>query len=342
MIIKILKNLLKLLPIIIIALTSWVLYLFWENYEPKNIVLSNSIEAKDVIVSSKVGGRILNIYIKEGDNVSRGQKLLELESDEIVAQLHQVKASLKKANFEYQDLVKGARPQEIFQAKENVLEVQAKLEKAKLNYENSLDDFVRMENLYKKGAISKQKYNGYKTSKDIALKEVDSFQHKLIKEKEYESLVQEGARKDQISALREEINYFEFKVKELEKYVNELSIISPLNGEISSFDLKVGELVKPNEPLLTIVDLSDIYVRVYVPANKLAKVKIKEKVKLKADSFPNDIFQGYISYIGAQAEYTPRNVQTPEERTKLVYPVKVQIVNKENKLRDGMYITVEL
>ena len=339
---NLMKKIATLWPIFLIGIIAWILYTLWINQMPSKITLSNSVEAKDVKVSSKVTGRISTIYIKEGDKVKAGQKLLELEGDEIVAGLNQAIANLKKSESEYIDLKKGARPQEIAQAAAQTNKTEALLEEAKAKYENAQRDYERMEELYKEGAISKQKSDEFFTKKDVAEKEVASYEEELIKSKENENLVKEGPRKDQLSALRAQIEYYKEKVKELNKYTTELTVISPLDGEVSSFDLKVGEVIKANQPLLTITDLSDIYVRVYIGGNQLGKVKPKQKVKLIADSFPNEFFNGYISYIGAQAEFTPRNIQTPEERTKLVYPVKIQIENKENKLRDGMYITVQL
>lgn len=332
----------KILPIVIVGIIAWISYNFWLNYIPRKIILSNSLEAKDVKVSSKVTGRISKIFIKEGDKVTEGQKLLELEGEEIIAQFDQAKASHQKANSELTDLKKGARPQEIAQAEAITLKTKALLKQAKAKYQNALKDYNRMNELYKEGAISKQSLDTYETQKNVLLEEVNNYEQEYIQSQENENLVKEGPRKDQVKALRAQVDYFNAKVKELNKYTNELTVISPLKGEVSSFDLKVGEVVKANQPLLTITDLSDIYVRIYVPNSHLAKVKLNQKVKIKADSFPNELFKGSITYIAAQAEYTPRNVQTPEERTKLVYPVKIQIQNKKNKLRDGMYVTVEL
>lgn len=337
-----LKKLLKLLPIIFIGIIAWLLYNSWLNSMPKKVVLSNSIEARDINISSKVSGRISKIFIKEGDKVKTDQKLLLLEGEEISAQLDQAKANLSKSKSDLADLIKGARPQEIAQAHAQTLRTKALLSQAKSKFENALADFNRMEELYKEGAISKQSFDKFKTEKDVAEKEVSNYEQENIKSRENEDLIKEGPRKDQVKALESQAEYYKAKVKELEKYVSELTVISPIDGEVSSFDLEVGEVVKANQTLATVTDLSDMYVRVYVPGTKLSKVKLKQKVKLVADSFPKNTFEGYISYIGAQAEYTPRNVQSPEERTKLVYPVKIQIQNKENKLRDGMYITVKL
>lgn len=336
------QKIIKITPILLVGFIAWFTYTYWSNQMPSKVILSNSIEAKDVKVSSKVGGRISNIYIKEGDKVQKGQKLLELEGDEIVAQLNQAKANLKKSQSDLQDLKKGARSQEIAQAIAHTLKTKAILEQAKIKHENALADFKRMEQLFNEGAISKQIFDRFQTQKDIAEKEIINYEQEYIKAKENEDLIKEGTRKDQLNSLVAQVEYYKAKVTELKKYVSELTVISPLAGEISSFDLKIGEVINGNQSLLTVTDLTDIYVRVYIPGNKLEKVKLQQKIKIKADSFPKDLFSGYISYIGAQAEYTPRNIQTPEERTKLVYPVKVQIQNKENKLRDGMYVTIEL
>lgn len=336
------KRILSFLPIVLVGLIAWFSYTKWLNSTPINIVLSNAIQAKDVKVSSKVSGRISNIFIKEGDKVKKGQKLLELEGDEIIAQLKQAQASLLKAKAEHKDLFLGARPQEIAQAGAQTAKINALLEEANFKYNNSLTDFSRMKELFNQGAISKQRFDQSETEKNIAEQEVINLKQERTKSEENEDLIKEGARKEQLKSLLAQVEYSKAKVEELEKYVSELSVIAPLDGEISSFDLKEGELIKSNQPLTTITDLSDIYVRVYIPNTKLGKVKLKQEVKINADPFPNEDFEGSISYIGAQAEYTPRNIQTSEERTKLVYPVKIQIKNKGNKLRDGMYVTVKL
>ncbi len=336
------QRLFKLWPLVLLAAIAIIANSIWLNSVPKNIILSNSIEAKDVEVSSKVNGRVSEIFIKEGEQIKTGQSLLILEGDEIKAQLEQAKASLKKSESELLDLKKGSRPQEVTQAEANTAMAQALLEESKAKYGNDLVDFNRMEGLYKKGAISEQSFNKYKTQKNVSKNDVRNYEEELIKAKENESLVKEGPRADRVEALKSQVEFDKAKVKELIKYNDELTVISPLDGEISSFDLKVGEVIMAFQTLLTVTDLSDMYVRIYIPGNKLSIIKLNQKVKIKADSFPEKYFDGYISYIGAQAEYTPRNVQTPEERTKLVYPVKIEITNKENKLRDGMYVTVEL
>lgn len=339
---KPLQKILKIWPIIAIGLVAWLAEDIWLKSVPNKVALSNSLEAKDVKISSKVTGRILKIYVKEGDIVKKGQEILILDGKDIKAQYEQSLASLTKAEMELKDLIVGARAQEIRQAESERKKAEEILEQAKARFKNSLLDYNRISELYTDGAISKQALDKAEMQKVFDEKDVSSKEKALIISQENESLVKEGPRKDHIKTLEANLKLSKAKAEEFKSYVDELTVKSPLDGEISSFDLKEGEVIKANQILATITDLSDIFVRVYVSSSKLGAVKIKEKVKVKADSFPNEFFDGIVTYIGAQAEFTPRNIQTPEERSKLVYPVKVQIENKENKLRDGMYVVVEI
>jgi HlyD family secretion protein len=339
---KPLKNILKAWPIIAVAFVAWAAEDIWLKSSPSRVTLSNILEAKDVKISSKVSGRISTILIKEGDIVKKGQKLLILDGEEIKAQYDQSVANSIKAEMELKDLIMGARVQEIIQAESEKEKAQELLNQSKAKYKNSLLDYNRISELYHEGAVSKQTFDKAEMQKNFDENEVFSREKNLINSIENESLVKEGPRKDHVKASQANVSFSKAKTKEFKNYVDELTVISPLDGEVSSFDLKEGEVIKANQILATVTDLSDVFVRVYVSSLQLGKIKIREKVKIKADAFPIDIFDGVISYIGAQAEFTPRNIQTQEERTKLVYPVKVQIENKDNKLRDGMYITVEL
>lgn len=339
---KVLKKIASFWPIFLIAFISYYSYVLWLEQSPKEVELSNSLEAKDIAVGSKVAGRIKKIYIDEGDYVKKGQLLLELEGDELVAQLNQAKYNYQRANHDFIDLQMGARPQEVTESVAHTKKTKAQLEESKLIYENKLSDYNKMSKLFSDGAISKKDLERFEVEKNTAEKAVDNLEQEYIKAVQREELIKEGPRKDQVKSYKANYlsNYYRFK--ELEKYASELNVIAPANGEISSFDLEVGELVSPNQPLLTITDLNDIFVRLYIPSTKLSTVKTNQEVKLVADSYPKDEFEGKITYISSKAEFTPRNIQTAEERSKLVYPVKIQVLNKNKKLRDGMYVTVKL
>ncbi len=332
----------KFWPILLVGFTAWITEDLWLKGFSSQHTLSNILEAKDVKISSKVNARIKQIFIKEGDLVKKGQILLIFDGDDIQAQYEQSKANTKKAEYELIDLTKGARKQEIISAELDTKKNQELLDQAVSKLENAEADFKRASELYKEGALSKQAYDKALADKVWSEKEVKSREKSLQSISQSENLVKEGPRKDKVSAYRAQLEFFIAKERELKDYADELTITSPLEGEISNFDLKEGELIKPNQVIATITDLSDIYVRVYVPPSLLPKLKLRDNVRIVPDGLNDKVFYGKISYIGAQAEFTPRNIQTIEERTKLVYPVKIQIENKDSILKDGMYVTVEL
>ncbi len=127
----------------------------------------------------------------------------------------------------------------------------------------------------------------------------------------------------------------------LEKQLDELQIRSPLDGVIEALDLEPGDLVPPSAPVLSMLDDSHVWVRAYVPQNRLS-VDLGEKLQVFIDSFPNDHFVGTVTFVSRQAEFTPSNVQTPEERAKLVFRVKVAVENPTRKLRPGMSADITL
>lgn len=336
------KNIASVWPIFLIAFFAWYSYIIWLEKRPSEIELSNSIEAKDVLVSPRVSGKIKEIFIDEGYTVKKGQILLKIEADELNAQLDQAKSSYSQAVYDLLDLKKGARYQEKAQAYLSVNEIKTQLDEAKLNLDNRKNEYIRMKALYDDGAISKNNYEKYELAYRTTQKNVTLLEESYKKSMANESLVFEGPRIDQIRSREANTKKISGQIKELQTYVNELTIVSPIDGEISSFDMEVGEIVSANKPILTITDLSDMFVRIYIPVTELSKMTINKILNLKVDSFPNETFKGKVVYIGANAIFTPRNIQTPEERTKLVYPVRVKIDNANKKLRDGMYVTVKI
>ncbi len=336
------SKILKIWPIILIGLIAWLCEDIWVKNLSTIVSLSNSIEAKDVKIGSKVGGRISKIYISEGDFVKEGQILLTLDGNDIIPQLEQSKANLLKVEMELNDVLAGSRKQEI---EETIFERKYSeeiLEQSKAKLINISADYQRIYELYKSGATSKQSFDKYQLDKNLAEIDVKSKEKLLIISKQKESLAKEGYRSNHIRSKIAEVAVAKAKYLEFKNLVGELTLIAPISGEISSFDLKVGEVVQPNEVLATITDLSDIFVRIYVNSSILGMIMINDPVDVIADAYPTKIFLGKIKYISAQAEFTPRNVQTSEERSKLVYPVKVVIDNQDKKLRDGMYVVVKI
>jgi multidrug resistance efflux pump len=133
----------------------------------------------------------------------------------------------------------------------------------------------------------------------------------------------------------------EATLQTIEKQISELKIISPADGVVEAVNLEPGDLVGSNAPVISILDLNHLWVRCYVPENHL-DIRIDQRVKVTIDSYPDRSFEGVISFVSRQAEFVPRNVQTPEERSKQVFRVKVRLQNEERLLRPGMAADVWL
>ncbi len=191
---------------------------------------------------------------------------------------------------------------QVAQNRANLRNSEAQLEKAK-------KDLERYEILYQKQAISTQQLDAARTGYDVAL-----------------------AQSQQAGA----------SVRMSEVRLGDAVIYSPTNGVVLRKNIEAGETVGAGTPIFTIGDMGDPWIKVYVKENKLGLVKLGQKVQVTTDSYPGKVYEGTITYISAEAEFTPKNVQTQEERVKLVFGVKVSVKNVNNELKPGMPADVKI
>ncbi len=339
--------------------------------EPLHV--SGFIEAEDVRLGSRVGGRVARVLVEEGQRVTPGTVLVELEPFDLNERLAQAIAEREARRAEYKlalagfraeeiaaasakvdqlaaeltKLEEGPRAQEISAAEARVRLAQAELELAQLQH-------ARIRSLYETNAASRDEFDAAVTRLRVAEETV------LVRKEELD-LLQEGTRDDDIAAARalyeqsrqelelrqagsraEEIARAkaalagaEAAVNAIERRREELTIRAPIEGVVESIDLEPGDLVSPNSPVVSLIDPSLLWVRAYVPEDRLA-VKIDQRVQVTVDSRPNERFEGHVSFIARQAEFTPGNVQTPEERSKQVFRIKVVLDEGHDVLLAGM------
>ena len=154
-------------------------------------------------------------------------------------------------------------------------------------------------------------------------------------------LKQKGYRQEDVDAAKAARDAAQFALLAIDRQLDELKIHSPLDGVIEAFDLEPGDLVPPSAPVLSLLDDNHIWVRAYIPQNRLS-VNVGQKLRISIDSFGEEDFEGTVIFVSRLAEFTPSNVQTPEERSKLVFRMKVAVENPEKKLRPGMSADVWL
>lgn len=347
------------------AIAATVLYANWFHRDP-SLQGSGTVEARDIRVGSKVGGRIDKVLVREGDAVQAGQILITFDDQELLASLNQARANAEKAQ-------RGFRTEEIAEAraaaaqakadyelrrngyrKEDIAAAAADLERTKAEEVRTRLDFQRYDSLAKKDLVSKQQRDTAEANWKVALAQQDNAQHKLdelkrgYRPEEIASadahyrqaqatleMMERGNRREDIAAAKAAYAYEQARYRERQ-------VTAPSNAVVEVLDIRPGDLIAPNTPVATLLERDQIYVRIYIPETELGRVKLGEKAEIRVDSFPNQVFDGAVEQINQQAEFLPRNVQTREERVHQVFGVKVRIDDPSSRVRAGMAADVKL
>lgn len=327
---------------------------------------SGTVEARNIRVGSKVGGRIDKVLVREGDSVEAGQVLISFDDKELSASLSQARANAVKAE-------RGFRSEEIAEARAAAAQAKAEYEQRKNGYRKEdiaaaqadLDrttadevrahlDFQRYEALAQKDLVSKQQRDTAEANWKMALAQKESAQHKLDElsrgyrleeiasaEARYRQTqatlekFEHGSRPEDIAAARAALAYDEARFRERE-------VVAPSASTIEVLDVRPGDLIAPNTPIATLLERDQIYVRIYIPETEIGRIHLGQKAEIRVDSFPNQSFSGVVEQINQQAEFLPRNVQTREERIHQVFGVKVRIEDSSHRVLAGMAADVKL
>lgn len=286
------------------------------------VSVTGTVEATQVDVSVKITGRILERLVKEGDKVSRGQLLVRLDDSELAADVKRQEAALRSAQATLRDLQKGARQQEIEDAR-------AAVSSAEATRSMTEREFQRNDQLFKQNLIAAQDVDRARQAYEVARAQERSARERL-------ALILEGSRPDQIDAARWQVTQAESALAQAQSRLREAQVISPIDGVVLRKNLEAGETANPGVPILTLVNPKDVWLRAYVPETEVGRLKVGDTATLRVDAFPNRVFSGRLVEIGSEAEYTPRNVQTKKERVNLVFRIKIQIDNPEGILKPGL------
>ena len=288
----------------------------------KPVGVTGTIEATQVDVSVKITGRILERLVKEGDRVTRGQVLVRLDDSELAADVRRLDAALRSAQATLRDLQKGARPQEVEDARAAVASAEATRTMTEREYQ-------RTEQLFKQNLIAAQDVDRARQAYEVAKAQERSVRERL-------GLLLEGSRPDQIDAARWQVTQAESALAQARSRLRETVVVSPIDGVVLRKNLEAGETANPGVPILTLVDPKDVWLRAYVPETEMGQLKVGDTATLRVDAFPNRVFTGRLIEIGAEAEFTPRNVQNKKERVNLVFRIKIQIDNPDGLLKPGL------
>lgn len=314
------------------------------------LTASGVLEARNINVGSKVGGRVSEVLAHEGDHVEAGQLLVKFEDSELEAQVIQARGRYEQSKAAYEKAVRGARPEDIEEAKaqENaqsnqVNQAQSQVESARANYINAEKEYRRIKDLAAAAVASRQQldtaemtYNAAQAQLAAAEHAVHVAQGQATAARAVERRTVRGNRPEDIAMAKAEMVATEGELKMAETRYAEREVKSPAAAYVEVLDIRPGDLLQPNAPIAKLLEADQLYVIVYVPQTEIGHVRIGQKAEIRVDTFGKRPFNAAVEQIRQQAEFLPRNVQTKEEREHQVIGVKLRVENQKGELRAGI------
>ncbi len=282
---------------------------------------SGTIEMDEVDIASFVGGRLLRIAVVEGDSVLAGDTLAVLGRGEIAAELAAQAAQTERAQSQARDLQQGARPAELIIAREGARAAEADLQLAQLSYD-------RTERLTKTGVTAPAELDRARATRDAARARAAGAQEQV-------RLQVDGFRRQQVTAARQGATAALAQLAGARSRANELVLTAPRRGVVLLVNYEVGELVPPSAPVLTLGDPDSLWMRVYVAAPKLTKLRLGASAEVRPIGIRTP-FAGHVVSIASEAEFTPRSALTEEEQANLVFGVKLALARSGGALKAGL------
>jgi len=301
---------------------------------------SGYVEATEVRVAPEVGGRVMELRVAEGDKVSAGDLIATLDTADTQIAIRRGQADRDQAVAQLRLLQAGARQEDIRQARAQAESAEAEARAAESELASATADLQRFEALLQVNAGSRKQRDDAATRRDVAAARVNAARQMGRAAAEALARLRAGARPEEIAAARARVAAADAQIAALEKAVNDATVRAPTAGIVTSKLIDAGELVAARTALVVVTDLDHAWANVYVDEPLVPLLKLGQKVALVTDA--GQRLDGAITFISPKAEFTPRNVQTADERSKLVYRIKVTADNREGVLKPGMPVEAEI
>jgi HlyD family secretion protein len=317
------------LPVLVLVAIGAGVWRARSGHDPNSLTASGTVEATEAQLGFQAAGRIDSVQAHEGDRVRSGTVLAMLEQSERRARRAQAAAQVDAARALLAELERGARPEEVQQAR-------SARDAARVRLEDARRDVERTRKLFEGGAVSREALDKAEMGRDVAEKQ-------LAQAEDQTRLVETGPRRERIDGARAQLAQAEAALAEHEAALANMVLRAPFDGVVSIRHREPGEIVSPGTPVVTLLDRTDRWVRIYVPENRIGAVRLGSPASVTSDTYPKKSYGGEVVFVASEAEFTPKNVQTTEERVKLVYAVKVRIADDPyDELKPGMPADVRL
>jgi HlyD family secretion protein len=268
------------------------------------------------------------VLVQEGDRVSKGQLVATLHRERLGAEVAAAEARVAAQRAALSRLQVGSRPEEVRQAQANVAAARARLSDAQATFDRTRD-------LSGKKLASRQELDNAQATLDTGRADLEVAQQAL-------ALAVEGPRAEDIEEAKALLKASEAQLALAREVLKDAELHAPEAGVIRDRLLEPGDMVTPQTPVLTLALSDPVWVRAYAPETYLGRLALGMSADVSTDSYPGKTYKGWIGFISPTAEFTPKNVETPELRTRLVYQMRVYVCNPQGELRLGMPATVTI
>lgn len=275
-----------------------------QKQDTQSLSGSGTLEATEVLVSAKTAGTVIDLRVEEGDSVQVQQIIAQIDSEKIYLQQKQLRAGLAELRLNLQN---GRRSVAL----------------AKDNLDNMAKKFTRIQSLLKENSVTQQQFDDLETAYKAAQTQYENAgtSFKVLQVKEEQLLAQ---------------------LDLLASQLRDTQISAPIQGTVLEKYLELGEVARPGGPVVTLADLGNMWIKIYLKETELGKIRLNGAAELRISAYPDRVFPGRIAWISSKAEFTPKTVQTKEARSDLVYAVKVKVSNPDGILKIGMPADVVL
>jgi HlyD family secretion protein len=303
--------------------------------------VSGQVDATEVQIAPEVGGRIVDMTIAEGDRVKQGDVVARLDTADVDLALRRAQAERSQADAQLRLLQAGARDEDIRQAEAQAAAAAADIAAAEAELASAETDLQRFERLLEVNSGSQKQRDDAATRRATARDRLAASRARAAASREGVARLRAGSRPEEIDGARARVAFVDAQIATLEKSKRDATVIAPMGGIVTDQLLDPGEIASPRVPIVVVADLDHAWAEVFVDEPMVPRIKLGQPATVFTDAGGPGL-PGKVSYIASKAEFTPRNVQTAEDRSKLVYRVKIAVDNRNGVLKQGMPVEADI
>ena len=309
--------------------------------EPLNYY-TGTVESDRYFVMTGVSGEVKDIFIEEGQRVDQGDKIARLDTRALDIEKKRQEALLAGAEAEFAQIVKGARQEEMNQIYKQIDQQEDQISILQDQLNHAFENYDKMKSLYDSGAVSKQALDDAKLVRDNSVSKRDQAKAQESLLQEQLNLLIQGATEEEVKVVQSRVETAKWGVESVNQKIEETLVVAKHTGTIEKLYLNEGEQYQATSKIAEIIDLEKIKVKIYIEEVNLHKLSVGDEVTIKVDYDENLEYRGLVEFIASKGEFTPKNLESKENRQEVVYETQIRVINNDDRLKPGMLVDIYL